>query len=234
MIKPVMLLLLSLVATPALSSEAVVQLDMPGDGQVRLQRIEGTQIIADLFVGLFSDHVVLPRGTYRLQFLNDTTSPPAIAYCDIQISDDGEVIERSFEVPIVSAVLGNTKARIERVDPNLVTDARGVKLVIDQFPSTGEIANVPPILRATAWTVPQVGTERVKVKLDSEPGNAEVWFNGTRTEFRTNVEFFVPVNKSANSTESLLIRRNGYANVLLRLRPDDDPATFEVKLRAIE
>ncbi|UIJ85249.1 hypothetical protein LZK77_16155 [Rhizobium leguminosarum] len=150
------------------------------------------------------------------------------------MSSSGDVNKASLETPLISAVLGNNRARVVRVDPDLVVAAKHIKLSLAEYPVTGQVADIPPVLRARAWTNPQSGTQKIKVKLDTDPGNAEVWFDGTLTEYRTNVEFFVPVNKSANSGESLLIRRKGYANVVLKLRSDDDPAIFDIKLSKTE
>lgn len=234
MIRILVALAALLTAAPASCNEALVQFSVPGDGSVRLQRIEGTQIISDVFAGFFSDALVLRQGTYRIQFVKPDLSPPALAYCDIAVSSDGEVTAVSSDTPLMSAILGNSRARIAKVAPEVVSTEGNIKLSLREYPVAGQIADIQPIVRATAWINPKSGTQKIKVKLETDPGNAEVWFNGTLTDYRTNVEFFVPVNKSANSSESLLVRRKGYANVVLRLRSDDDPAVFDIKLSKTE
>lgn len=223
-----------LAAAPAYCTSALIQFSVPGDGHIRLQRVEGTQVISDVFAGFFSDGLVVPQGTYRIQFVKSDQSPPMIAYCDLIVGPNGEVAAASLETPVMSAILGNSRVRIAKVTPDFATSATGIQLTLAQYPAVWQAADIHPLLRATAWTTPQSGARKVRVKLDTDPGNAEVWFNGTLTDYRTNVEFFVPVGKSSNSVESLLVRRKGYANVMLKLRSDDDPVEFNVKLSKTE
>lgn len=227
-------LLVMLAAAPAYCYEAMIRFVVPSDGHIRLQRVEGTQVISDVFAGFFSDAVVVPEGTYRVQFVKLDQSPPMMAYCDLTVGSSGEVAATSLEIPIMSAILGNSRVRIAKVAPQFATSSKNTTLTLTQYPAAGQPTDVQPLMRATAWTNPQSGAQKVRVKLDTDPGNAEVWFNGTLTEYRTNVEFFVPVGKSSNSVESLLVRRKGYANVILKLISDDDPAVFNVKLSKTE
>lgn len=227
-------LLAMLAASPAYSDEALIRFAVPGDGQIRLQRLEGAQVISDVFAGFFSDAVVVPQGAYRVQFVKSDQNPPVMAYCDLMVGPSGEVALVSLEAPVMSAVLGNSRVRVAKVAMQFTSSSKNTTLTLAQYPVAGQPTDIQPLIRVTAWTNPQSGAQKVRVKLDTDPGNAEVWFNGTLTEYRTNVEFFVPVGKSSNSVESLLVRRKGYANVMLKLRSDDDPAEFKVKLSKTE
>lgn len=227
-------ILVMLAAAPAYCSEALIQFSVPGDGHIRLQRVEGAQVIGDVFAGFFSDAVIVPQGSYRVQFVKSDQNPPMMAYCDLTVGPSGEVAAISLETPVMSAILGNSRVLIAKVAPQFATSSKNTTLTLAQYPVAGQPTDIQPLMRAAAWTSPQSGAQKVRVRLDTDPGNAEVWFNGTLTDYRTNVEFFVPVGKSSNSVESLLVRRKGYANVMLKLRSDDDPAEFNVKLSKTE
>lgn len=230
------LLLLLLAATTARSADVIVKVAASGTGTFRIQKIETLFVTSDRFAGLFNDSVVVEPGEYRVELFPETVGQPLLAYFDISIGENSAVTPLSKPIRVSSYPYGGEKVRIKRVRPQLHERPTSTEIWVDNLMSEPwKIETALPFTDSTAWSNRSFnGTLRKKISLSSTPEGAEVWLNDKRLDAYTSTSFFVPLSGSLDTRDSLLIRKSGYANLVIPIDSDDSPLKLNVELKKVQ
>ncbi|MDB5340449.1 MAG: hypothetical protein JWN70_6068 [Planctomycetaceae bacterium] len=236
MLGKVLFAIMVAIGSPAIASDLIVKISIPGDGAIRIQRFETTFVASDQFAGLFNDSLMLSPGQYRFQAFPESQPKRSLLFFDVDVAEDGVVAKLENRARVASLVHGGERVWVARVEPVIDTGTTVTTISLSNLDGIAlKNSNLLPFTESTAWSEKSFqGNGRRKVNVTSSPEGAEIWLNGKKQSFRTNKAFFVPADDIMKARDSLVIRKPGYANVIVPLAADGEPIDLNLSLTKAE